>query len=73
MIRIDRLLREQSSPALMLLQVHDELLFEIPEDQTNAIADMVKKEMEQAYSLNVPLIADVKAGKNWRDLTPRSE
>jgi DNA polymerase-1 len=73
MIRVDQRLREQGSAALMLLQVHDELLFEVPEDQTDAIAGMVTKEMEQAYSLNVPLIADVKAGKNWRDLTPRTE
>ncbi len=73
MIRIDRLLREQGSPALMLLQVHDELLFEVPEAQTDAVAGLVKKEMEEAYSLNVPLIADVKAGNNWRDLTPRAE
>ncbi len=73
MIRVDRRLSEQGSRALMLLQVHDELLFEVPEEDANAVADMVKKEMEQAYSLNVPLIADVKAGKNWRDLTPRTE
>jgi DNA polymerase-1 len=71
MIRVDQRLREQGGQALMLLQVHDELLFEVPEDETAAVADMVKREMEQAYALKVPLIADVKAGKNWRDLTPR--
>jgi DNA polymerase-1 len=71
MIRVDQRLREQGGQALMLLQVHDELLFEVPEDETPAVADMVKREMEQAYALKVPLIADVKAGKNWRDLTPR--
>ena len=70
MIRVDERLREQDSRALMLLQVHDELVFEVPEKETAAVAEMVKREMERAYPLKVPLIADVKAGKNWRDLTP---
>jgi DNA polymerase-1 len=69
MIRIDHRIREGKSRALMLLQVHDELLFEVPEDETAALATLVKKEMESVHKLKVPLVADMKAGKNWRDMT----
>jgi DNA polymerase-1 len=68
MVRIDRRLREEKSRALMLLQVHDELLFEVPEEETAALAALVKKEMESVHKLKVPLVADIKAGKNWRDM-----
>jgi DNA polymerase-1 len=69
MIRIDRRLKEEKSQALMLLQVHDELLFEVPETELAAIATMVKKEMESVHKLKVPLVADIKAGRNWRDMS----
>ena len=52
----------------MLLQVHDELLFEVPEDETADIARLAKKEMEGVYDLKVPIVAAVKVGKNWRDM-----
>ena len=68
MIRVDRRLREAGSQALMLLQVHDELLFEAPEEELADLAAMVKQEMEGAYDLRVPLLADVKVGSNWRDM-----
>ena len=68
MIRVDRRLREEQREALMLLQVHDELLFEVPQAETDAVARMVKKEMEGVYDLKVPIVADVKVGKNWRDM-----
>ncbi len=68
MIRVDRRLREAGSQALMLLQVHDELLFETPENEVAELADIVKQEMEGAYELRVPLLADVKTGDNWRDM-----
>ncbi len=68
MIRVDRRLRETGSQALMLLQVHDELLFEVPEAEVADLAAIVKREMEGAYDLRVPLLADVKAGANWRDM-----
>ena len=68
MIRIDAKLREQRSDAVMLLQVHDELLFEVPEAEVAPLAEMVKHEMQQVYALDVPLVADVKVGPNWRDM-----
>ena len=68
MIRIDAKLRDEGSQALMLLQVHDELLFEVPDAEVAPLATMVKNEMQQVYALDVPLVADVKAGPNWRDM-----
>jgi DNA polymerase-1 len=68
MIRIDHRLKEEKSQALMLLQVHDELLFEVPEEEIAAVAALVKKEMESVHKLRVPLVADIKAGNNWRDM-----
>jgi DNA polymerase-1 len=65
MIRIrDRLNAERLS-ARMLLQVHDELVFEVPADELPAVVSLVKHEMEHAASLSVPLVVDVGAGRNW--------
>ena len=68
MIAVDRRLRDQKLKTRMLLQVHDELLFEAPEDELGHVAEMVKEEMERVHKLDVPLIADVHSGLNWRDL-----
>jgi len=68
MIRVDERLREGKLDALMLLQVHDELLFEVPAGTEEKAGAMVKAEMEQAEQLDVPLVVDVKAGPNWRDM-----
>ncbi len=65
MIRIDTLL--SGGRARMLLQVHDELLFEAPPEEAEAVAALVKREMEQVYALDVPLVVDVGIGENWRD------
>ena len=65
MIRIrDRLNAERFS-ARMLLQVHDELVFEVPTDELAAVTALVKHEMEHAASLSVPLVVDVGSGHNW--------
>jgi DNA polymerase-1 len=67
MVTIDRRLREEKYQAAMLLQVHDELVFEAPPAETQRLAAMVKHEMEQVYPLEVPLVADIGVGANWRD------
>jgi len=67
MIRIDKLLEEKRMQTRMLLQVHDELVFEAPPDEAPEIAKMVKREMESVEALAVPLIVDVGTGPNWRD------
>jgi DNA polymerase-1 len=65
MIRIHRALREGAYEARMLLQVHDELVFEVPPDEIDAVQALVVREMEQAAALEVPLVVDVGIGDNW--------
>ena len=67
MVRIDRELQAGGFRAVMLLQVHDELVFEAPPEETARLSVLVKREMEQVYRLEVPLIADIGIGDNWRD------
>jgi DNA polymerase-1 len=67
MIEIDRALGEGGFRTAMLLQVHDELLFEAPPEEVDEVAKMVKREMESVHQLEVPLIVDVGVGANWRD------
>ena len=67
MIRIDRELTARGFETRMLLQVHDELLFESPPREAEVVAEMVKREMEDVSKLDVPLVVDVGIGDNWRD------
>ncbi|MGA2213588.1 MAG: DNA polymerase I [Bryobacteraceae bacterium] len=67
MIRIDEILRREKLETKMLLQVHDELLFESPPSEAEQVSKMVKREMENVHKLDVPLIVDVGIGENWRD------
>jgi len=60
----DRLTREKLR-AKMLLQVHDELLFEVHEDEIDRVRPLVKEEMEGVRRLDVPLKVEVKTGRNW--------
>ncbi len=68
MIRIDAELRERGLRSRMLLQVHDELVFEVPEDEVDTMKRLVTAQMENVYALKVPLKVEVGVGKNWRDL-----
>lgn len=54
----------------MILQVHDELVFEVPEVKLKKVAEVVKEKMENAYELDVPLVVDLKFGKNWGNMKP---
>jgi DNA polymerase-1 len=67
MIRIARLLEEQEMQSRMLLQVHDELVFETPPGEEDQLKQIVKTEMENVYKLAVPLVVDAGTGPNWRD------
>ena len=67
MIRIHRELRDGGHSGRMLLQVHDELVFEAPPDELDAVRGLVRKEMEGAVTLSVPLVVDVGVGPNWLD------
>lgn len=68
MIRIDKLLEEKKLATRMTLQVHDELLFDVPEAEVDQVRQLVLNEMENVIELKVPLLADVGIGANWRDL-----
>jgi len=68
MIALDRKLAERKLKARMVLQVHDELLFEVPIAETAEIEQLVRAEMEGVVKLSVPLVADLGCGPNWRDL-----
>jgi len=68
MIALDRKLAERNLKTRMVLQVHDELLFEVPLDETAEVEELVRAEMEGVVQLRVPLIADLSFGPNWRDL-----
>ena len=68
MIRIQRELRERKLRSRMILQVHDELVLEVPRDEVEPAAQIVREGMEQAYSFRVPLVAEVAVGPNWRDM-----
>jgi DNA polymerase-1 len=68
MIRIDRRLAKEKLKAVMTLQVHDELLFDVPEDEAEQLQALVKHEMEHVIELKVPIVADCGIGVNWRDL-----
>jgi DNA polymerase-1 len=65
MIRIDDALRTRSLQSKMLLQVHDELVFEVLPEELEQVSQLVKYEMENAAQLSVPLVVDLGVGKNW--------
>jgi DNA polymerase I len=68
MIAIDRRLANEEFAAKMILQVHDELLFEAPEREQEALTELVRHEMENVYKLAVPLVVEIGVGANWRDM-----
>ncbi|MGB0392238.1 MAG: DNA polymerase I, partial [Flavobacteriaceae bacterium] len=65
MINIHNQLKEGNWKSKMLLQVHDELVFEVPKSELEALKTMVQTEMENAYTLKVPLVVDIGVGANW--------
>ncbi|MCU0505604.1 MAG: DNA polymerase I [Chloroflexi bacterium] len=69
MIRLDRRLREGGFRSRMLLQVHDELVLEVPRDEVEAVAPVVRETMETALPLDVPLDVDVRVGDDWQEMT----
>ncbi|MFD2613350.1 DNA polymerase I [Paenibacillus gansuensis] len=67
MVRVAERLRQEKLRSRMLLQVHDELVFEVPEEELELMKKLVPEEMEKALELNVPLKADVSYGQNWQE------
>jgi DNA polymerase-1 len=67
MLRVSETMRELDYTAVMLLTVHDELVFEVERDFAQQFAELVVEEMEAAYQLDVPLKVDVGIGPNWAE------
>ena len=67
MLGVSNRLKAENHPARMLLQIHDELIFETPADAVDSLIPIAREEMSQALNLDVPLVVDIKAGDNWLD------
>ncbi len=67
MVNIDKRLRTERLQARMLLQVHDELVFEVPEAELEQVHELIRVEMEMAVPLDLPLKVDIGTGKNWAE------
>lgn len=68
MVRVDEALRTRKLKTRMLLQVHDELIFEVPPEELEKVSALVRESMEKAVELEVPLKVDMKKGGNWYDM-----
>jgi DNA polymerase-1 len=67
MVRVFRRLEREGLRAKMVLQVHDELVFDVPRDELEKVRTLVREEMEGAVHLDVPLVVDIGIGNNWRE------
>jgi len=68
MVNLDKRFKKENCQAYIILQIHDELLFEVSENQIEITRKIVKQEMEEVMKLSVPLVVDTKMGKNWGDM-----
>lgn len=68
MINLAKIFKEQNLKTKMILQVHDELIFETPQSELDKIAQIIKREMQNVTTLKVPMIVDVKVGKSWGEM-----
>jgi DNA polymerase-1 len=73
MIGVHSRLHERGMRSRMLVQVHDELLLEVPEVELSEVAELVVREMEGAVELAVPLEVEVKHGRSWGEMRPLGE
>ncbi len=67
MVRLMNTMDEQGLRTRMILQVHDELVFEVPEDELDRAGEIIRDGMEHCITLNVPLVVDMKTGNNWAE------
>jgi DNA polymerase-1 len=68
MIRLHSALKERGLKSRMTLQVHDELVLEVPEAEMDAVIPIVRQAMEGAFQLAIPLKVDLKVGRNWEEM-----
>jgi len=67
MIAIEKRLTQETLKGYMILQIHDELIFELPDEETNIFTTLVRETMENVFQLKIPLIVDITLGKNWKE------
>jgi DNA polymerase-1 len=67
MVKVDRALRAAGLRAKMVLQIHDELVFDVPNEELAAVEEIVRREMSTAYDFGVPLEVSIGTGANWLD------
>ncbi len=67
MLNVSRRIKADNSPARLVLQVHDELVLDVPKEESENASRLLKEEMERAISLRVPLVAEVSVGRSWYD------
>jgi DNA polymerase-1 len=67
MVEVVQALEDQGLSARMILQVHDELVFEVSEAEVGQLESLVRDRMESVYALEVPLVVEVGLGSNWRE------
>ncbi|MDO4879866.1 MAG: DNA polymerase I [Capnocytophaga sp.] len=65
MVQIDKLLKTKNLKTKMLLQVHDELIFDVPKNELEIVSPLIQQTMEEAYTFSVPLVVDLGTGNNW--------
>ena len=65
MVKLHNILKEKNLKTKMLLQVHDELIFDVPEDELEEVKEIVRDTMENIYKLDVPLKVEINYGKDW--------
>jgi DNA polymerase-1 len=68
MINLHREMEKRNLKSKMLLQIHDELLFEVPEDEVEEMKSLVSEIMPHAFKLRVPVNIDIKLGRNWAEM-----
>lgn len=70
MVQIQAYLKEQGLKSRIIMQIHDELVFESPENEAQGLIDALREKMENAYTLKVPIKVNIKKGLNWQDMEP---
>lgn len=67
LVNIDRELAKHNSGATVVLQVHDEIIFEVPDDEVAEVIELARKVMSSAFEMSVPLVVSIASGKTWAD------
>jgi DNA polymerase-1 len=70
MVKVSRIIAKEKLSSTMIMSVHDELVFDVPKEELKTMASLVRREMEGAMDLSVPLKTSIEAGPNWLEMEP---